>query len=143
MTDMYPPARQRPALLAFTEACDTRASALRRDECGDWAVFGRNGHVYAAPGGFQMMIGCVSKREWSAAKKRLAFGKVTQDGDAEGGVILARLPTMAEGTVIRDILSIPKRVHLSDRHLEILRTRARKWHFQAAQPASGIPDAAL
>jgi hypothetical protein len=36
MTDTFPPAKQRPALLAFAKALDSRASALRRDECGDW-----------------------------------------------------------------------------------------------------------
>jgi hypothetical protein len=49
MTDKCPPTKQLPALLAFAEACGTRASALRRDECGDWAIWGSNGHVYAFP----------------------------------------------------------------------------------------------
>jgi hypothetical protein len=47
MTDIFPPTKQRPALLAFAEACDSRAPALRRDECGDWAIWGANGHIYA------------------------------------------------------------------------------------------------
>jgi Putative ParB-like nuclease len=41
MTDLFPPATQRPKLLAFAEACCTRADKLRRDECGDWAIFGK------------------------------------------------------------------------------------------------------
>jgi hypothetical protein len=58
-------------------------------------------------------------------------------------VILARLPAKSEAETIKAVLGISKRVELSERHLEILPARARKWHFQAAQPASGISDAAI
>jgi hypothetical protein len=51
MTEKYPSTKQRAALLAFAEACGTRASALRRDECSDWAIFGTRGHIYAVPEG--------------------------------------------------------------------------------------------
>jgi hypothetical protein len=97
MTDIYPPTVQRPALLAFAEACATRANCLRRDECSDWAIFGNNGHIYAVPEGFQLMIGCAfeprwsSARGWTEAKRRLAFGKVTRDGD-EGRCDHTRTP---------------------------------------------------
>jgi hypothetical protein len=106
MADIYPPTVQRPALLAFAEACATRANCLRRDECGDWAIFGNS---------FQLMIGCdfeprwSSARGWTEAKRRLAFGKVTQDGDEEGAIILERLPTQEEATQIRLVLGIPMR----------------------------------
>jgi hypothetical protein len=81
VADIFPPPKQRPALLTFSKACGTRASALRRDECGDWAIFGKHGHIYAVPEGFQLMIGCdtmdsaFSKLEWTWAKKRPNFGK--------------------------------------------------------------------
>jgi hypothetical protein len=77
---------------------------LRRDECGDWAIFGNNGHIYAVPEGFQLTIGCdfeprwSSARGWTEAKRRLAFGKETQDGNEEGAIILERLPTQEEAT---------------------------------------------
>ena len=45
--DIFPPVKQRLALLAFAQAADTRPSCLRRDENGDWAIFGANGHIYA------------------------------------------------------------------------------------------------
>jgi hypothetical protein len=69
MADIYPPAKQREALLGFREALGCRDNAVRRDECGDWAIFGKRGHIYAIPGtldrpktpGFQIMItGCGS-----------------------------------------------------------------------------------
>jgi hypothetical protein len=94
--DIFPPSKQRPALPAVAEAAGTRANCLRRDECGDWAIWGNNGHIYAVPEGYQLMVGCdfdnvrwSSAKGWESAKKRLGFGRVTQDGDCEGSVILA------------------------------------------------------
>ena len=52
MADIYPPAVQRPRLLELAAAIDSRASCLRRDECGDWRLSGREGHIFAAPEGF-------------------------------------------------------------------------------------------
>jgi hypothetical protein len=109
VADIFPPTKQRPALLAFSKACGTRPSALRRDECNDWAIFGSNGHIYAGPEGFQLMIRCdygnqkwSSARGWESDKGRLKFGKVTQDGDCEGSIITDRLPSKAEAAHIRD-----------------------------------------
>ena len=133
--DTFPPTKQRPELLAFAEACGTRADKLRRDDCGDWAIFGNNGHIYAVPEGFQLMIGCdfdnrkwSSARGWESAKDRLSFGKVTQDGDCEGSIILDRLPSKTEALEIRAILGIPKTVELSD---EVL--TARRAQFSTAR----------
>jgi hypothetical protein len=135
MSDRFPPSKQRLALLAFAEACGTRADKLRRDDCGDWAIWGNNGHIYAVPEGFQLMIGCdfdngrwSSSRGWESAKKRLAFGTVTQDGDCEGSIILDRLPTQAEAKEIRAIMGIPKSIELSD---EVL--AARRAQFSTAR----------
>jgi hypothetical protein len=143
MADRFLPSKQRPALLAFAEACDTRPNALRRDDCGDWAIFGNNGHIYAVPEGFQFMIGCdvgnrgFSKTAWTWAKKRLAFGKVTQDGDEEGSIILDRLPSKAEAMEIRDVLGIPKRFDLTEECREERRERGRNSPLFAGKPASG------
>jgi hypothetical protein len=121
---------QRPALLEFATACNTRSSALRRDECGDWAIWGSNGHIYVIPEGFQMMIGCdfdnqkwSSARGWESAKRRLSFGRVSQDGDDEGSIILTELPTPAQAKEIRAILGIPKHMEFSDEALAAKRSR--------------------
>jgi hypothetical protein len=66
--DSFSPAVQRPKLLAFAEACDTRPSALRRDGNGDWAISGDNGHIYACPQGYQLMVGCEPEQRWSTAR---------------------------------------------------------------------------
>jgi hypothetical protein len=100
-------------------------------ECGGWAIWGGNGHIYAGPEGYQLMIGCdfdnvrwTSARGWESAKKRLSFGKVTQDGDCEGSIVLDRMPSKAEAAEIRDILGIPKRIELSEGQLANLRAHA-------------------
>jgi len=53
-------------------------------------------------------------RGWNAAKSRLGFCSITQDGDEEGGLILDRLPTASEAEAIRYVLGIPKARHLSE-----------------------------
>jgi hypothetical protein len=143
MVDLSPATKQRPALQRFAAALDSRASALRRDECGDWAIWGSNGHTYAVPEGFHLMIGCdfdnarwTSARGWESAKKRLGFGAVTQDGDCEGSIILDRLPSKSEAAEIRDILGIPKRIELSEGQLANLRAHAAANAFKPVLPAS-------
>jgi hypothetical protein len=148
----------RRALLAFGESIDSRASALRRDDCGDWAIWGTNGHIYAVPDGFQLMIGCdagnhrwSSARGWESAKKRLGFGKVTQDGDREGSIVLDRLPSKSEAVEIRDILGIPQARHLSEERRAIVsemgtanlkRAKAQR-EFKPVLPASGDGPATI
>lgn len=131
MTDKYPPAVQRPALLKLAEALGCRDACLRRDECGDWRINGKYGHIYAVPGipwggmekmeGFQLYFrGAAefdepsSSRGWTFAKEAMSFAKVTQDGDEEGMLFLDRLPTPQEAEVIRDKLRIPKKAEYSE-----------------------------
>src|ERR1700722_2896133 len=94
MADIYPPVRQREALLTFRDALGCRDNALRRDECGDWRIEGRSGHIYAVPGsldrpktpGFQIFI-ARSSRWWTNAKAALkSFAEIANDGDGEGNL---------------------------------------------------------
>jgi hypothetical protein len=132
MTDKYPPAVQRPALLKLVEALGCRDAALRRDECGDWRINGKHGYIYAVPGipwggmekveGFQIYFRGAAEFEeptssqaWTWARKTLEpFCRVTQDGDMEGMLFLARLPTPEEAEIIRDKLRIAKRAEFSE-----------------------------
>jgi hypothetical protein len=134
MADIYPPSKQRLALLALAAALNSSVACLRRDECGDWRIEGRSGHVYAVLGilwiepvrpGFQFWCSTSSARAWSAAKKALAFAVVTQDGDDEGMAFLDRLPTAAEAEAIRRYVGIRKRRDISGDQLAVLRERAR------------------
>lgn len=121
--DIYPPAVQRPELLALVSALDCTDKALRRDECGDWRILGRSGHVYAVPEGFQILVEAGTPRAWSAVKRRLAFADLRNDGDTEGCFILDRLPTAGEAALIRRDLTIRKRPTFTPEHLQALRER--------------------
>ncbi len=60
---------------------------LRRDECGDYFVGGRCGQVYEyAPGRLAILFLGDTKRQWHAAKKKLAAAGLglMQDADTEG-----------------------------------------------------------
>lgn len=109
--EIYPHVRQRRQLLDLVTALGVRPSTLRRDDCGDWAIFGKYGHIYAVPldrtataEGYQI----VCSEHWAFAKRRLAFARVTQDGDRDGCLMLDRMPDQAESTLIRDVLGIAK-----------------------------------
>jgi hypothetical protein len=100
--DKFPPSLQRPALLEFAQALNSRPSALRRDECGDWRINGRFGHVYAVPGAFQILFFArEGVTDWDGAgphiedfvraKHALVFCRLAQDGTGEGIFVLDRL----------------------------------------------------
>ena len=123
MADIYPPIVQRPALIELVRALGCRDNALRRDDCGDWRVNGKQGHIYAVPGsldrpdtpGFQIYVERESVREWSYAKKALKpFADLTNDGEDEGMLFLDRLPTADEAEVIRQYVGVAKKRVLSD-----------------------------
>ena len=94
--DIYPPLRQREALLRFAKALGCRDNALRRDENGDWRISGSKGHLYAVPGtldergreGFQMFVLNWSANGWNRARKTPSeFASLTNDGDDEGALL--------------------------------------------------------
>jgi len=142
--DIYPASAQRQALLKLMPALGCSDSALRRDDCGDPRIEGKQGHVYAVPGSTEepkrpgFMI-CVlaetsdgrtferwTSQGWTYAKRALAFAKLTNDGDDEGSLFLDRMPSKAEAEVIRRYCGIRKRIDLSDESLTQLRERGRR-----------------
>ena len=125
--DIYPQVVQRPELLKFAEALRSRVNALRRDECGDWRINGGKGHIYAVPEGFQIMVSGWSANGWNRAKQTMTFATVTQDGDAEGGLIMERLPTPAEADEIRHYCKIAKRTEYSEEYRAELRERMSRF----------------
>jgi len=133
MTDKYPPTVQRPELLKLVEALGCRPNALRRDECNDWRISGKQGWIYAVPEGFQLVYFARNGvNEWDGegphmedyvrAKRSLTFCRLTQDGTGEGIFLLDRLPTQEEGATIREILVIAKKREVSEETLERLRS---------------------
>jgi len=134
--DNYPPKVQRPALEALAASLDSRSSALRRDECGDWSINGKRGHIYAVPEGYQLCyITRYGVNEWDGdgphvedyfgAKRRLIFCRLAQDGTGEGIFFLDRLPTEAEAEVIRDVFEILRRKHYTEEQLAVMRERGQ------------------
>lgn len=130
--DAYPPTVQRPALLKFAEALKCRDNALRRDECGDWRINGKQGHIYAVPGtinqpgtpGFQIYVQRELIRGWSAAKTALkSFTDLTLDCEVDGMLFLDRLPTATEAEVIRQYVGISKKREVSEEEM----ARLRQW----------------
>ena len=82
-------------------------NALRRDECGDPAIIGSRGTIRACDGKFYVYIPSGSARAWTSAKKQLAaFTTISQDGDEEGVLILARMPDEAEAATLRKYIGL-------------------------------------
>jgi len=122
--DMFLPAAQRSALLAFAAALGSRASALVRDDCGDWQIRGSRGHVYAVPSGWQAFVTRDSARGWRSAKFTLMAARVCNDGEAEGAFMFDRLPTPEEAVGIRHSLAIPKKREIGEQELARLRAHS-------------------
>jgi hypothetical protein len=104
--------RDREAMLAFAAAINAGVSTkLLRDDCGDWILDGTKGRVYALAehGQFHLYFADAGSRCWTFAKEQLRFCHVHQDGAVEGFLRLDRLPTAAEGVIIRKVLGIHKR----------------------------------
>jgi hypothetical protein len=102
-------------------ALDASHVALRRDlnGKGDIGIHGKLGHIYADGTGFLLCITAKDERDqsprrWTNIKRRLAFCRLTQDGDDEGCLRLDRLPTSAEAALIREALGIRKRRTLTE-----------------------------
>jgi hypothetical protein len=98
----------------LVKALGCQDRAYRRDECGDWMIEGKQGHIYAHPEGFYLYCNPGSARGWTFAKRALEFCTVTQDGDDEGFLKLTRLPTEYEAGIIRDKLGIRKKREVSE-----------------------------
>jgi hypothetical protein len=113
--------RDREAMLAFAAAINAGVTVqLLRDDCGDWILKGTMGHVYALAefGQFHLyFFGApypyiddnAGSHRWGRVKEKLHFCHLHQDGASEGFLRLDRLPTAAEGAVIRKALGIHKR----------------------------------
>lgn len=110
------------------EALGASPRALRRDACGHWTITGSRGSVCTWGDGrsWAIWIGCRSAQHWTWTKKRLAFCRVTQDGDDEGVLRLHALPTREQAEEIRSVLGIRKRLEYSaeeiERRLQFLRS---------------------
>jgi hypothetical protein len=107
---------ERAHLEILLTALDATPRALRRDGCGDWAIEGKCGYIYADGSGFLIVIITGdSIRRWANAKGKLTFCRVTQDGDDEGCLHLDHLPMPPEAELIREALRIKCKHHYATR----------------------------
>jgi hypothetical protein len=133
--DIYPPTKQRPELLKLAEIMRSRDNALRRDECGDWAIHGKKGHVYAVPEGFQFFVYDCTTKWYNMAKEKFTFATCTQDGDSEGGFIMSKIPTPEEAELVRYYCQIPKKRTMSEEELERLRNMGTRFQPRPDRPS--------
>jgi len=86
-------------------------------------------------------VGCRSATHWTYTKRRLAFCRVTQDGDDEGCLHLQQLPTAEQAEVVRDVLGIRKRAELGPEELERRRALGKRLALAAgmANEAGVVP----
>jgi len=114
----------RVPLQALLAALHASPVALRRDlhrgegRKGDYGIHGK-GHICLDGDGFLLCVVAKDERDqsprrWTNVKQRLAFCRIMQDGDDEGGLHLDRLPTPAEAVLIREALGIRKRRALTE-----------------------------
>ena len=125
--------KDRPAMLTLVDTLATRPQLLRRDECGDWNLFGKAGHVYAIPeaNAYYFMVRCRSSKTWNHLKRRLSFCTLTQDGDDEGVFRLSGLPNETQAGLLRTALGLPLRRRLSPEHCAKLVAHAKPFKPKA------------
>jgi hypothetical protein len=131
----------REALLGLAEALNSAPRTLRRDECGDWRINGKVGHIYAVPDGFLLYAVASSQMAWTYAKRALSFAKLTNDGDTEGMFALVRLPSPTEAKTIRSYLGRVTRSLNDSARLEFkAAVRARYLRKNWPWPTARLPD---
>jgi hypothetical protein len=92
---------------------DAKAAKATTASMASWA------NIYADGTGFLLCVNAKderyqSLRRWTNIKRRLAFCRITQDGDEEGCLHLDQLPTPADAVLIREALGIRKRRTLTE-----------------------------
>lgn len=118
---------ERAHLERLLTALDVTHRAIWRDGCGDWAIKGKRGRIYADGGGFLVVVSAGAfLRGWANIKGKLPFCRVTQDGDAEGCLHLDHLPVPAEADLIRHALRIKRKRHHTPDQLATITARLRK-----------------
>jgi|SRR5215469_7771282 len=121
-------------LEVLLEALDASRLALRRDVCGDRAIVGRAGHIYACGDSFLIYASPLSRRRWTSIKRHLrSFCRLTQDGDDEGCLMLDRLPSPPQAALIRDAIRLKRRRRLSPHQRALARSNLKRGKSPAGE----------
>lgn len=110
-------------LQQLSDSLETSYQRIRLDECGDWNIFGRKGKISTDTKLWYVYIPGQTKRQWNAAKHKLKFMEVSQDGDEEGILKLERMPNLEEAKIIRKVLGLRQRVVLTEEDRALLKIR--------------------
>jgi hypothetical protein len=126
----------RAQLERLVVALDASPRALQRDECDDWHLRGKLGHVYVDGAGYLLCVGSEeSARRWNNVKARLSpFCHLINDGDDEGCFTIDRLPTPRQANLIREAMGIRKRRYLSDDAKAKARSALERARFSINRP---------
>jgi hypothetical protein len=118
---------ERAHLKTLLTALGATRRALWRDTCGDRAIKGKRGLIYADGSGLLIVV-CTggSIRRWANIKRKLGFCRVTQDGDQEGCLHLDHLPTPKEADLILRALGIKHKRRYTPDQLAALTARLKK-----------------
>jgi hypothetical protein len=129
----HPSPDNRVRLQALLTALGASPVALQRDlhrgegRKGGHGIHGKVGHIYVDGAGFLLCVTADERTQstlrWTNVKCRLAFCRLTQDGDDEGCLHLDRLPTPAEAVLIREALGKRRKRHLNPETLATLKDR--------------------
>ena len=96
-------ADDRNLMLDLLQALNGAKTALRRDECGDWTIFGKHGHIHTDGSDFYIFLACPTPGMWKNRKRKLGL-MVVQDGDDEGIFLLQEFPTKEFAATIRRLV---------------------------------------
>ena len=108
---------------------------------------GESGHIYAVPDGqYQIVVVRETSRHWTFAKDKLQEigAQIQNDGDTEGSALITGLPSSAEAAIIRKLISVKRRRHLSDdqreRGARLAAHRLEAWSARPLQVQDGKVD---
>ena len=99
-------------LRSMLTALDAAGNQMRLDECRTWTIRGKRGYLATWGDGRRWLIFCSpgSARKWNRIRMALApLGRCTQDGDDEGVIRIAALPTPEQAVLIRKAIGLSKR----------------------------------
>jgi hypothetical protein len=103
--------RDEERLKLFADAAEISLRNMSRDECGQWTLNGKKGHLQTFDDAFYLLyVSTHSKRKWGALKRKAkSLGwEITQDGDDEGCFRL-KLPNESQSRFLREILGLRTR----------------------------------
>lgn len=96
---------------------------IRKDECGDYIVQGRNGKIYTVGPYWYIYYDAQTPKKWTNVKKKLTWMHLQNDGDWEGIFRADYPPSPEQAEVVRKLLVIRKSTELTDEQRAVVKNR--------------------